>query len=406
MSIDFKSKFLKLIFSLIIIFASAIKSFSQNSNSKNTTLLTEAQLKEISLAIEPYNYVSIGETGHGDGTSQIMAAQIIEHLVTKLNFEVILFESDFYSLIKAEHEYGKTVAYDSAIIFNNLSNLFTNNLDTKDFIFKFLPSKVHDKTISIGGFDIWQFAKYAYTKMPFELDSLIKNSKISFSDSSEYYEFFIPYLENSIKYFRRNSLETNMRFLRDLDIVINQLSSLKNIPIEYILTLENIKACIQCIHSKEYVFGLNSIPEREYQMAKNSKYLVEERYKNKKVIFWGAAGHLTKNYLGEEPEMLSIFIDKSTPKVDVFSISFLSYKGKEFNIYDWEYKSFKAIHNSIEHELYKANNSETQLIFPKGEMLKTTYFSHHHYPSNMNMSKHFNLLIFIPEMKPINVRIK
>jgi erythromycin esterase-like protein len=27
-------------------------------------------------------------------------------------------------------------------------------------------------------------------------------------------------------------------------------------------------------------------------MAKNAKYLVEERYKNKKVIFWGAAGHL------------------------------------------------------------------------------------------------------------------
>jgi hypothetical protein len=104
--------------------------------------------------------------------------------------------------------------------------------------------------------------------------------------------------------------------------------------------------------------------------------------------------------------MLSIFIDRSTPKIDVFSISFLSYKGKEFNIYEWENKSFKAIHNSIEHELYKANPKETQLIFPKGEMLKTTYYSSHHYPFDMNMSKHFNLLIFIPEMKPINVRIK
>lgn len=406
MKVDFQRIIYKLIFSLILVLSIVIKSYSQISTSINKLPLTKVQIENIISAIEPYNYVSIGEASHGDGTSQLMTAQIIENLISKLNFDVIIFESDFYSLLKAEQEFGKSMAYDSAIIFNNLYYLFTNNLDTKDFIFKYLPSKVHDKTISLGGFDIWPHTNYPKNKMPFELDSLIKRSNIRFSDSNEYYDFFIPYLENSVKYMWQNSVETNSRFLSDLNIVLKQLESIKYFPLEYIITLENLKVCIECVFNKEFIPGKNTTPERENQMARISKYLIEDKYKNKKIIFWGHAGHLTKNYLGENPPMLSILVENSIPKIDVYSIVFISYKGTEFNHNIWNFESFKAPRTSFEYELYKLKPLGTKLIFPKGEMLKNTYYCGHHFPLKMNLTNYFNLLIFIPEMKPINVRLK
>lgn len=406
MKIDIKSNTHKLILSFVLVFLSGLKSYGQISDSIDKLPLTKAQMENIILAIEPYNYVSIGESGHGDGTSQLMTAQIIENLITKLNFDVIIFESDFYSLIKAEQAFGKSLAFDSAIIFNNLYYLFTNNLDTKEFIFKYLPSKVCKKAISLGGFDIWPHTNYSKNKMPFELDSLIKSSNIKFTDSNEYYDFFIPYLENSVKYMQRNSVQTNSRFLRDINIVLKQLESVKNFPLDYIITLENLKVCIECIFNKEFIPGENTTPERENQMARISKYLIEEKYKNKKIIFWGHAGHLTKNYLGENPPMLSILVENSIPKNDIFSIVYISYKGTEFNHNIWKYQSFKAPRNSFEYELYKVKPMGTKLIFPKGEMLKNTYYCGHHFPLKMNLTNYFNLLIFIPEMKPINVRIE
>ena len=126
----------------------------------------------------------------------------------------------------------------------------------------------------------------------------------------------------------------------------------------------------------------------------------------KKIIFWGHAGHLTKNYSGENPPMLSILVENSIPKVDIFSLVFISYKGTEFNRNIWDFQSFKASRNSFEHELYKLKPVGTKLISPKGEMVKNTYYCGHNYPIKMNLTNYFNLLVFIPVMKPINVRLK
>ncbi len=223
-----------------------------------------------SVNFDNVNIVVLGEDKHSNGTAVNINQSIINKLVTEYNFEILLIESDFYSLYKYNT--------DSTLSFSSLKNSIYKNWSYSVFFQKTMQL-IKNKELSIYGFD---------SRMTGEISKkyFLKDCETTFKIiDSNFIQISKKLITNEFKtQLTKSDLKHHINVAKKLiDLSKKDISFMRQKIINYIGYVEQILT--EKSSTKKY------IEKREYNMICNFKFLMK-KLKNKKVILLGANLHL------------------------------------------------------------------------------------------------------------------
>lgn len=231
-------------------------------------------LTVIGESIGDASLVLLGEQDHGDATSMQFKARMIKYLHEEKGFNVLLFESDFYSLQKNE---AGQVAFARNQILPFWSNSIAMN-SLWDYLLK-TPS------LSINGFAMGFNTEYAKLHAPEEFQQII--SKLPFQESSEVLwmqENFQSLLNGTGK---KVDSDARQRFYQNCDTITAQLRRILPKDRWAAQFIYNVRAKAENVWLSNY---------RVKHNAANLAWLLSNSYNQQKVILWTANIHGIKDY--------------------------------------------------------------------------------------------------------------
>jgi erythromycin esterase-like protein len=270
--------------------------FSQEADLSELTIISledktsqnPYDLESLRELIADMRIVLLGEQTHGDGATFDAKVELIKFLHDELGFDIVVFESPFYALYKA----------------NKLSENIKNNYDL----------------LNESVFGTWSNTKQYQQLLEYKASTIDTKNPLEFAgfDLQEWGLFEEHYFEDVKSLFKRNHLvleDSTIEILKETIlggsdyIVSNEIDSI-NFYNAYEQVMSGFKQCNQkneqvqilrqTLVSKlaevEYVADMIKGKEevvqnpRDLQMAMNLIFLAE-LYPDKKIIGWGASYH-------------------------------------------------------------------------------------------------------------------
>ncbi len=257
---------------LFFIFSTCV--FSQKTETPTDKIITEflCDLTE-SINFDSVNIVVLGEDKHSNGTAINVNQSIINELVKKYNFEILLIESDFYSLYKYN--------FNSTITFSSLKNSIYKNWSYSIFFQKTMQL-IKNKELSIYGFDSRMTGEISKKYFLHDCVKSFKNLDSNFIKTSQ------KLILNEFKtHITKDDLKNHLTIINSLIELLKKDASFKY---QRIINYKNFVEQILTEKSSTKKY----IEKREYNMICNLKFLMKN-FKNKKVIVLGANLHLMPN---------------------------------------------------------------------------------------------------------------
>ena len=279
----------------------------------DTTQSLEATFAFIAEEIGDSRIVGLGEQTHTPDVSFTIRAKLVEYLIEHQGFEVILFEAGMFDL---------HVAAANAIEQKDITELqdalygFWGNTAFHNRLFTYLQSQLDAcEDIAFAGFDSKLTSRQVattdvYSKM---LAHELSSAGVA-TTSDEYVEYLNTWqaIEESRKQGGIHALvfpmsnEEKERFLHLSDFFQKKLTAAGNRYWSRMISGIDESIAVYSDFSMEKVQADPSIMlqinnKRDSLMADNLQYLLEETYKDKKVILIGASYHFVRN------------VDKITP---------------------------------------------------------------------------------------------
>lgn len=422
------SKFNILTFIFLILFS--IATVGQNKHGLNKYLIPfksidyKSDSKDLSFlksTLTNTKVVMLGENMHGDGSTLTTKLKLIKYLHEELGFNVLAIEcAGFYQSNRIMQEAKLNPHLIKEIKKTTIFNEYAEIQLLYDYI---IETQNKPNPLEIIGFDcrhypFWREKRYGSPLK--ELDSILITSNIKFIKQSNY-KRLLPLVEHVLSIeFSDTINETNKQFfISSLDTLVSQLQNLKNEKYSFwIQELKSIKG-----HGKNSwtaIIDANYLNNnaRDFQMADNLKWLINEKYKGEKVIVSAHNGHILKDdeciefkQKDWKPPIKQIPMGqwiKNEYKDKCYSIGFCSYKGS-YLINDSLYILKPGIQDGLEEIFHSTRNPYLFIDFNK--ITSSNFLSKKQslrcllYEDAVSQwTKVFDGLVFIDEMYPATIK--
>lgn len=386
-----------------------------------------SDLQFLKKELQEKNIVAIGEQTHDDGSSFEGRNRLIQFLISEMGYEAVLFEAGMFDVGFATESYKNS---------KNIQSLtkslfyFWRNAAQNQSLFTFIDSlKKQGKKIDFDGFDCKFTSRYRLKYVDY-IDSIA----ISYDPTLKKNNIYIEYL-NTWQYilkakgiksaFPKISKKNVLIFKQGNELVLKTLEGKNDFAFQMvknndagILAYAN-HSLLSLIFNKKKLNKLNN--QRDVLMSENLNYLLDTKYKNKKVILFGATYHFIKNNqtvqrIGKFPvpiESSKIMVNLLPEKLQrsIYTIGFTAYNGKYGMVRETAKGNLiePAKEGSIEKKLvdYKAENGIVTLNTTDEKPdwyqknLSIRLFTYKSNTACTDWSKVLDAVFFIKEMKPI-----
>lgn len=287
-------------------------------------------LETLNKNFEGVRVVTLGEQTHFDGATFDAKIQFIKYLHEELGFNILAFESGYFDCSKAAEllASGNSKGILKEAVFGVWDNKSLAELE--EYI---LYTQKTAAPLIVTGFDA-QFSGSLSKKYLFEdLSAFLKNIGASEIINDPNWKDFGSAVQRQIKYSnfykKPSTIDTSLigTFCRKIsDFIPNANVSINEFWLKVVSNLKN---------DSKHRFSNENF--RDSIMAENLLNLVEQRFKNDKVICWGATSHFIYNQKAIKSKEYETFIPMGEylhQKLNksLFTIGFTSYKGKAGSI--------------------------------------------------------------------------
>jgi len=278
--------------------------------------------------------VTLGEQTHFDGATFDAKIQLVKYLHEKLGFNILAFESGYFDCSKAAEllASGNAKGILKEAVFGVWDNKSLAELEEYILLTQNTPAP-----LIVTGFDV-QFSGSLSKKFLFEdLTAHLKNISASEIINDPDWINFESALQRQIKYSnfykKPSAIDTSLigKFSRRISgFIANDANAATEDKNGFWLkVISNLRNDSKRRFSEENF--------RDSIMADNLFNLVEQRFKNDKVICWGATSHFIYNQKAIKSKEYETFVPMGEYlhqrlKKTLFTIGFTSYKGKAGSI--------------------------------------------------------------------------
>ncbi|WP_343307437.1 erythromycin esterase family protein [Chitinophaga niabensis] len=362
----------------------------------NTT--NDADLLPIEKAIGNKRIVMLGELYHGDGEELRLKSRLVRYLHEHMGFNVIAFESDFFSLNHGWEAFKKNKISLDSLLYLSVFPVWTQCMQAND-LFQYINNNAGK--LRITGFDNRGISGYGMRHLKRSIDGFLREQQVSFTTHPSY-NTFITAIGRTPWILNGNNREALDSLLKLMPIVIEQVSDpfylhvLKGLLINYTLALHY-----------RYNKERKDHPQHDFQMAENLKWLASDKFANEKIIIWAHNSHVEKGplenvthrsynsmgyYFSQDPQLAA----------QTYTIGLTCYEGTGgLTISDVTEKVTKPHKKSIESWIHSMGYpyAFTDLTFQQEEDLyyMKTYINT---ASELPWKKFYDGILYVREAKP------
>ena len=374
-------------FSICLITVKAQQSPITNLKVFDAKTQTISDLQYIGNAIGDSRIVVLGEQDHGDAASMQAKSKLVQYLIEKKGFSVLLWEDDYFAF---DQMLSKPTQYSIDSLKTIISPYWSESMAMKG-LWDYLSEKATNaKPVRMDGYGISFRSSFAQRNLRSYVETLLKNQALSLEKSEDKYWFLTvldSLLLNNSSRFEKSEKE---KFYAWCDRLQHELRA---------KTKSNISAAEQLMYTIKAKAEYTWIREyRVKHMTANAHWLLQNRYKNKKVIIWTANYHATRDY-GKVVEnhptsgpMYQNAVDKDTVKSftqlliekgqeSIYALACISLSGtytpRAWTSLDNPVETIQVSKGSIEHTL---NQQTTTSLFidlktlPRDHVLQSPWY--------------------------------
>jgi erythromycin esterase-like protein len=339
--------------------AQSIKQYVEKNTSEiksiDPNFTDDADLEVFGKAIGNARVVMLGEQDHGDAAAYLAKTRLIKYLHEQKGFNVLAFESDFWSLNYGwdnlpKNDPAKMISF----LQQNIFDIWTACKAFFPLMKQYIPSTYQTKNLlQISGFDNQMVLEYS-RKLSSYLDSVFRKYNLPVTHGQIYSTTFVPSIDSILtKYmgWEKTSAKNLYETIQIIDSAYNQLLNFVPDTSFNVLLLKNLQAqCNEYLNISNYTTAQNI---RDKQMFENLKWLINIKYPGEKIIVWAASEHVSKyidsNSTGRKRKSMGgYFIDDSSLLKQTYVLGFTSYQGEAGRQTLKKYQILKPWRNGFE----------------------------------------------------------
>jgi erythromycin esterase-like protein len=259
-------------------------------------------LEAVRNAIGNKRVVMLGEIYHGAGTDINAKTRLVKFLHEKMGFNVLVFESDFFSLNNGWEmfENGK-ISLDS-LIYLSVYPIWTRCSQFQSLQSYILNQYKAKKKLVISGMDNRGYSGYSLRHLTGAIDSFLHATSIPLVKDDKIYSEYYKLLMKAPALIDGENKQDMNKLMDYTENILNQLRTKEIKDSFYVKVIEGqlglFKMAIHYKYDSTYILTKKNYPLHDLQMAENLKWLVTSKYATQKIIVWAHDAHIWKAEAG------------------------------------------------------------------------------------------------------------